>query len=117
MHNHFSQEACIIAANCILINISFFTLRVKSLVVVDINAHNFGRIDVLFLWLCFHVDTQYHFNERDRDWGFTSFIPFSELFDPSRGYLVKNSLVVEVEVTCNVGEKENEDQYTYIKVL
>ncbi|KAK2377726.1 ubiquitin carboxyl-terminal hydrolase [Trifolium repens] len=62
-------------------------------------------------------DTQYHFNERDRDWGFTSFIPFSELFDPSRGYLVKNSLVVEVEVTCNVGEKENEDQYTYIKVV
>jgi hypothetical protein len=39
------------------------------------------------------------------------------LFDPSRGYLVKNTLVVEVEVTCNVGEKENEDQYTYIKVL
>ncbi|KAH7554220.1 hypothetical protein JRO89_XS12G0136900 [Xanthoceras sorbifolium] len=43
-------------------------------------------------------DTQHQFNARESDWGFTSFMPLSELYDPSRGYLVNDSVVVEAEV-------------------
>ncbi|PNX99472.1 ubiquitin carboxyl-terminal hydrolase family protein, partial [Trifolium pratense] len=60
---------------------------------------------------------KHRFNERESDWGFRYFIPFDELYNPSRGYLVNDTLVVEVEVTCSVDEKEDEDLYTYIKVV
>ncbi|XP_027333721.1 ubiquitin carboxyl-terminal hydrolase 12-like isoform X8 [Abrus precatorius] len=43
-------------------------------------------------------DTQHQFNARESDWGFTSFMPLGELYDPSRGYLVNDTLVVEAEV-------------------
>ncbi|XP_054795340.1 ubiquitin C-terminal hydrolase 12-like isoform X1 [Prosopis cineraria] len=43
-------------------------------------------------------DTQHQFNARESDWGFTSFMPLGELYDPSRGYLVNDSLIVEAEV-------------------
>ncbi|XP_038987971.1 ubiquitin carboxyl-terminal hydrolase 12-like isoform X5 [Phoenix dactylifera] len=43
-------------------------------------------------------DTQHQFNARESDWGFTSFMPLSELYDPTRGYLVNDTLVVEAEV-------------------
>ncbi|KAJ9189312.1 hypothetical protein P3X46_000622 [Hevea brasiliensis] len=43
-------------------------------------------------------DTQHQFNGRESDWGFTSFTPLSELYDPSRGYLVNDTLIVEAEV-------------------
>ncbi|XP_068651295.1 ubiquitin C-terminal hydrolase 12-like isoform X4 [Aristolochia californica] len=43
-------------------------------------------------------DTQHQFNARESDWGFTSFMPLSELYDPSRGYLVNDTCVVEAEV-------------------
>ncbi|XP_028806102.1 ubiquitin carboxyl-terminal hydrolase 12 isoform X1 [Neltuma alba] len=43
-------------------------------------------------------DTQHQFNARESDWGFTSFMPLGELYDPSRGYLVNDILVVEAEV-------------------
>jgi len=32
-------------------------------------------------------DTQHQFNARESDWGFTSFMPLSELYDPSRGFV------------------------------
>ncbi|KAG6484795.1 hypothetical protein ZIOFF_053320 [Zingiber officinale] len=44
-------------------------------------------------------DTQHQFNGRESDWGFTSFMSLSELYDPSRGYLVNDSCVIEAEVT------------------
>lgn len=44
------------------------------------------------------ADTQHQFNARESDWGFTSFMPLAELYDPSRGYLVNDSLIVEAEV-------------------
>jgi len=44
-------------------------------------------------------DTQHQFNDRESDWGFTSFMPLSELYDPSRGYLVNDTVVVEAEVS------------------
>ncbi|PON82403.1 Ubiquitinyl hydrolase [Trema orientale] len=43
-------------------------------------------------------DTQHQFNARESDWGFTSFMPLSDLYDPSRGYLVNDTCVVEAEV-------------------
>ncbi|GFS45976.1 ubiquitin-specific protease 12 [Actinidia rufa] len=38
------------------------------------------------------------FNVRESDWGFTSFMPLGELYDPSRGYLVNDTIVVEADV-------------------
>ncbi|KAL9242538.1 hypothetical protein vseg_016528 [Gypsophila vaccaria] len=43
-------------------------------------------------------ETQHQFNARESDWGFTSFMPLSELYDPSRGYLANDTVVVEAEV-------------------
>ncbi|AET00363.2 ubiquitin carboxyl-terminal hydrolase, putative [Medicago truncatula] len=54
-------------------------------------------------------DLRHRFNEQECDWGEPSFIPLDELSDPSRGYVVNNTLVVEVEVTRNVDEKDIAD--------
>ncbi|CAA3015815.1 ubiquitin carboxyl-terminal hydrolase 12-like isoform X2 [Olea europaea subsp. europaea] len=43
-------------------------------------------------------DTQHQFNQRESDWGFTSFMPLSELYDPSKGYLVNDTCVIEADV-------------------
>ncbi|XP_057782079.1 ubiquitin C-terminal hydrolase 12-like isoform X2 [Salvia miltiorrhiza] len=43
-------------------------------------------------------ETQHQFNARENDWGFTSFMPLGELYDPSRGYLVNDTCLVEAEV-------------------
>ncbi|KAE8680613.1 Ubiquitin carboxyl-terminal hydrolase 12 [Hibiscus syriacus] len=43
-------------------------------------------------------DTQHQFNARESDWGFTSFMPLSDFYDPSRGYLVNDIVVIEAEV-------------------
>ncbi|KAK9156956.1 hypothetical protein Scep_003530 [Stephania cephalantha] len=51
----------------------------------------FGRLSV-------RKDTQHQFNARESDWGFTSFMPLSELYDPGRGFLVNDTLIVEAEV-------------------
>eukprot|EP00268_Persea_americana_P045281 TRINITY_DN460_c0_g1_i1.p1 TRINITY_DN460_c0_g1~~TRINITY_DN460_c0_g1_i1.p1 ORF type:complete len:1115 (-),score=210.05 TRINITY_DN460_c0_g1_i1:816-4160(-) len=54
-------------------------------------------------------DTQHQFNARESDWGFTSFMPLSELYDPSRGYLVNDTCVVEAEVAV----RRSVDYWTY----
>ncbi|KAM3273323.1 hypothetical protein ACQJBY_042940 [Aegilops geniculata] len=54
-------------------------------------------------------DTQHQFNARESDWGFTSFMPLSELYDPSRGYLVNDTVVVEAEVAV----RKMVDYWTY----
>lgn len=43
-------------------------------------------------------DTQHQFNARESDWGFTSFMPLSELYDPGRGYLLNDTCIVEADV-------------------
>ncbi|CAM8927423.1 unnamed protein product [Rhodiola kirilowii] len=43
-------------------------------------------------------ETQHQFNARESDWGFTSFMPLGELYDPSRGYIVNETVIVEAEV-------------------
>ncbi|KAF3968431.1 hypothetical protein CMV_007678 [Castanea mollissima] len=47
-------------------------------------------------------ETQGQFNARERDWGFTSFMPLGELYDPGRGYLVNNTCIVEAAVAESV---------------
>ncbi|XLS71974.1 hypothetical protein HN51_028839 [Arachis hypogaea] len=43
-------------------------------------------------------ETSHQFNARESDWGFTNFMPLSELLDPSRGYVVNDTCVVEADV-------------------
>lgn len=62
-----------------------------------LNARNILRImGCLFYFIV--ADTQHQFNTRESDWGFTSFMPLGELYDPNRGYLVNDTLLVEAEV-------------------
>ncbi len=44
------------------------------------------------------ADTQHQFNVRESDWGFTSFMPLQDLYDPAKGFLVNDSLIVEADV-------------------
>ncbi|KAF5470184.1 hypothetical protein F2P56_010713 [Juglans regia] len=43
-------------------------------------------------------ETQHQFNARESDWGFTSFMPLGELYDPNRGYLLNDTCIVEADV-------------------
>ncbi|KAL6559093.1 CSN-associated deubiquitinating enzyme Ubp12 [Orobanche hederae] len=43
-------------------------------------------------------DTQHQFNQRESDWGFTSFMPLSDLYDPSKGYLVNDTCIIQADV-------------------
>ncbi|CAD6256634.1 unnamed protein product [Miscanthus lutarioriparius] len=54
-------------------------------------------------------NTQHQFNARESDWGFTSFMPLSELYDASRGYLANDTVVVEAEVAV----RRMVDYWTY----
>ncbi|KAF8398028.1 hypothetical protein HHK36_016954 [Tetracentron sinense] len=42
--------------------------------------------------------TKHQFNMRNSDWGFTLFMPLSELYDPARGYLVNDTCIDEAKV-------------------
>ncbi|MFS7989857.1 putative ubiquitinyl hydrolase 1 [Helianthus anomalus] len=43
-------------------------------------------------------DAQHQFHGRESDWGFTSFMPLSELYDSSKGYLVNDTCIIEADV-------------------
>ncbi|XP_047962654.1 ubiquitin C-terminal hydrolase 12-like isoform X1 [Salvia hispanica] len=43
-------------------------------------------------------DSQHQFNQREIDWGFTSFMPLSELYDTNKGYLMNDTCIVEADV-------------------
>ncbi|KAM0041874.1 putative ubiquitinyl hydrolase 1 [Helianthus debilis subsp. tardiflorus] len=43
-------------------------------------------------------DAEHHFNAQESDWGFTSFMPLSDLYDPRRGYLLNDTCIVEADV-------------------
>jgi ubiquitin carboxyl-terminal hydrolase 7 len=45
-------------------------------------------------------ETQHQFNTRESDWGFTSFMPLLDVYDPTKGYLVDDTLIVEAEVSA-----------------
>ncbi|KAL5548633.1 hypothetical protein UlMin_003864 [Ulmus minor] len=72
-------------------------------------------------------ETQHQFNARESDWGFTSFMPLGELYDPARGYLVNDSCIVEADVVvayarplplkhaCSIEfEDQDQDQVIFI---
>ncbi|KAF8389289.1 hypothetical protein HHK36_025982 [Tetracentron sinense] len=42
--------------------------------------------------------TQHQFSAEESDWGYTSFMPLSKLYDPDRGYLVNDTCIVEAKV-------------------
>lgn len=55
------------------------------------------------------ADTQHQFNSRESDWGFTSFMPLSDLYDPLRGYLINDTVMIEAEVVV----RKVVDYWTY----
>ncbi|CAN4126346.1 unnamed protein product [Withania somnifera] len=55
--------------------------------------------ETYFQKLFLMADTQHQFNARESDWGFTSFMPLRELYDPSRGYLMDDTIIVEADVS------------------
>lgn len=57
----------------------------------DSSWHEF---DIFF----FVAETQHQFNQRESDWGFTSFMLLSDLYDPNKGYLVNDKVVIEADV-------------------
>ncbi|KAJ7971377.1 Ubiquitin carboxyl-terminal hydrolase 12 [Quillaja saponaria] len=57
----------------------------------------------------------YLFNGGESDWGFTSFVPLDNFRDPINGYLVKDTCIIEAEVTViKVGVDNEDDQATGI---
>ncbi|XP_020690617.1 ubiquitin carboxyl-terminal hydrolase 12 [Dendrobium catenatum] len=54
-------------------------------------------------------EAQHQFNIRESDWGFTSFMPLSDLYDPNKGFLVNDTVVVEAEVVV----RKLVDYWTY----
>ncbi|KAF5938223.1 hypothetical protein HYC85_025729 [Camellia sinensis] len=57
----------------------------------------------------FSIDTQHHFNEREIDWGFTSFMPLSELHDSCKGYLVNDTVIVEADVSVRCSQDSKKE--------
>ncbi|XP_061372129.1 MATH domain and coiled-coil domain-containing protein At3g58270-like [Gastrolobium bilobum] len=47
------------------------------------------------------METKRKFSAGNRGWGFQSFIPLSEFHDPSQGYLVKDTCVIEAHVSVS----------------
>ncbi|XP_073142802.1 ubiquitin C-terminal hydrolase 13-like isoform X2 [Henckelia pumila] len=45
-------------------------------------------------------DTRKQFKAGVRNWGFKSFMPLSELYDPNRGYLYNDTILVEAQVAA-----------------
>ncbi|XP_015699161.1 ubiquitin C-terminal hydrolase 13-like isoform X2 [Oryza brachyantha] len=43
-------------------------------------------------------EAAHHFNMRESDWGFTSFMHLQELTDPGKGYVVNDQCIIEAEV-------------------
>ncbi|MCO5606522.1 hypothetical protein L7F22_060710 [Adiantum nelumboides] len=62
-------------------------------------AHfNLAVLNHIDLKLSIRKDTQHQFTARESDWGFTSFMSLHDLYDPTRGYLMNDTLVVEADV-------------------
>ncbi|KAL8147468.1 ubiquitin C-terminal hydrolase 12-like isoform X1 [Apium graveolens] len=54
-------------------------------------------------------DTQHQFHARESDWGFTSFMSLSELYDPNKGFLVNDTCIIEADVAV----RKVVDYWTY----
>ncbi|XP_048432621.1 ubiquitin C-terminal hydrolase 12-like [Pyrus x bretschneideri] len=68
--------------------------------------------------------TKHMFNARESEWGYLFFMPLDELYEPSMGYLVNDTVVIEAEIRLNNEQKEEEERrekvlanlYTLVKV-
>ncbi|CAK9152990.1 unnamed protein product [Ilex paraguariensis] len=59
--------------------------------------------------LTIRKDTQHQFHARESDWGFTSFMALGDLYDPSRGYIVNDTVIIEADVVV----RKITDYWTY----
>lgn len=90
--NFFSNDIIVLSYSCLILGHSPLNCSVLPLTMYDITYM------LLMISLLTVADTQHQFNARESDWGFTSFMPLGELYDPSRGYLVNDTCVVEADV-------------------
>ncbi|KAK3001642.1 hypothetical protein RJ639_021120, partial [Escallonia herrerae] len=71
---------------------------------------NFTRLNLKKLYSdVFTVDTQHQFHARESDWGFTSFMALSDLYDPGRGFIMNDTVVIEADVAV----RKVVDYWTY----
>ncbi|CAL1370860.1 unnamed protein product [Linum trigynum] len=59
--------------------------------------------------------TIHNFNRKEDDWGFTTFVPLSELRDPLRGFLVNDTLTIETEVSTEAAALPATDELKVIE--
>lgn len=48
--------------------------------------------------MCVCSDASHTFNPQGQDWGFTQFLPLAELRDPTKGYLVDDTVQIKLSV-------------------
>ncbi|CAL5322103.1 unnamed protein product [Camellia sinensis] len=78
-----------------------------SLAVIDqIHNHNFVRKD--------HIK-EHEFNSEGSDWGFTSFMPLSKLHDPSEGFLVNDTIIIEADFSGQSHDSKKETGHVELK--
>ncbi|XP_019426717.1 PREDICTED: MATH domain and coiled-coil domain-containing protein At3g58270-like isoform X1 [Lupinus angustifolius] len=53
-------------------------------------------------------ETEHEFNARENDWGFTAFMPLNEIRDPSKGFIVDDTCIIEAEIFVTKREHENQ---------
>uniref|UniRef100_A0A0V0H703 Putative ovule protein n=1 Tax=Solanum chacoense TaxID=4108 RepID=A0A0V0H703_SOLCH len=44
-------------------------------------------------------ETEHLFTAKEKDWGFTKFLPPTELNDPGKGFLVDDKVIIEADIT------------------
>ncbi|OIV90444.1 hypothetical protein TanjilG_01922 [Lupinus angustifolius] len=54
------------------------------------------------------LETEHEFNAKEDDWGFTSFMPLNEIWDPSKGFIVDDTCIIEAEIFVTKREHENQ---------
>ncbi|KAL8214408.1 hypothetical protein R6Q57_003857 [Mikania cordata] len=73
-------------------------------------AHfNLAVVNQMHSKLTVRKDAQHQFHGRESDWGFTSFMPLGELYDPNKGYLVNDTCIIEADVAV----RKMIDYYSY----
>ncbi|GAU17576.1 hypothetical protein TSUD_341200 [Trifolium subterraneum] len=96
-------------------NLSIF---LESVHIKTANASKQWSRDVKFRLVVYnHIDTnrtitrgepKNEFNESNKGWGYPDFMPLVDLHDPQKGFIVKDVLIVGVEVSF--GKKTNENR-------
>ncbi|KAI3870984.1 hypothetical protein MKX03_029390 [Papaver bracteatum] len=52
---------------------------------------------------------KHKFDEDDSGWGWGSFMRLSDLHDPAKGYIVDDTFVIRIDVSCRMDEKPVDD--------